>query len=270
MNWRGQGVWILGAGFLGSALASALRAEGAAVLTIDRSAPADLRADAAAVHALAAGIGRVVPRVAFCCLSTRGGDAACYHHTYVQSLQALLGIAPAVRPIFCSSVSLYPDTGGEAVDECTPLSPSNARQEALLRAEQLVQVAGGAVVRLSALYGPGRCELLRRHLAGSASLPGNAGRWLNYLHVDDAVRGMLQIASAGQPGVYNLCSESFTHAAVYELLAQLTGKPASATCSAATTRGSANHRIASCRFRMLNPHRLRDFVLDELQHPTLS
>lgn len=270
MNWRGQGVWVLGAGFLGSALASALRAAGAAVLTVDCSAPADLRADATDVHVLAAGIGRVVPRVAFCCLSTRGGDAACYHHAYVKSLQTLLSIAPAVRPIFCSSVSLYPDTGGEAVDECTPLSLYNARQEALLRAEQLVHVAGGAVVRLAALYGPGRCELLRRHLAGSARLPGKDERWLNYLHVDDAVRSMLEIASTGQKGVYNLCSESFTHAAVYELLAQLTGKPASATCSDVTTRGSANHRITSCRFRMLNPHRLHDFVLEEMQRPTLS
>lgn len=269
MNWRGQGVWVIGAGFLGSALAVALRSAGAAVLTIDHTALADLSADATDACALSAGIGRVVPKVAFCCLSTRGGDAAAYHRCYVQSLQALFSVAPAVCPVFCSSVSLYPDTCGEAVDECTPLQHPNARQEVLLQAEKLALMAGGCVARLAPLYGPGRCELLRRHLAGEPRLPGAPGRWLNYLHVDDAVRSLLDIAASGNGGIYNLCSESFTCTEAYALMEQLTGKATAAESAAATVRGSANRLITSCRFRMPNPHRFRDFVLAELQHPTL-
>lgn len=270
MNWHGQGVWVLGAGFLGSALAAACRAAGASVLTVDHAAPADLHADAADAKAMAVGLGRVVPQVVFCCLSTRGGEAAAYRHAYMQSVRAVLSVAPAVRPVFCSSVSLYPDAGGDPVDEYTPLPPPNARQEVLRQAEELALSAGGLVVRLAPMYGAGRCELLRRHLAGEPRLPGPPGRWLNYLHVDDAVLGLMQLAARRKSGVYNLCSESFTHAAAYEMMQQLTGVPAAAQCAAASVRGSANHRIVGARFSPESPRSFRDFVLAEMQCPTLS
>lgn len=270
MNWRGQGVWVLGAGFLGSALSAACRAAGASVLTIDCSAPADLHADAADAQALSVGVGRVVPRVAFCCLSTGGGDAAAYRQAYVQSMRSLLTVAPAVHPVFCSSVSLYPESGGSPVDENTPVSPRNARQEVLLQAESLALAAGGLVLRLAPLYGGGRCELLRRHLAGESRLPGPEERWLNYLHVDDAVQAMMQLAAHGESGVYNLCSESFTCAEIYDCLQQLTGIPTATGSSIASIRGSANRRVTSCRYQMERPHRFRDFVRAELQRNTLT
>ncbi len=270
MNWRGQGVWVLGAGFLGSALSAACRAAGASVLTVDKFAPADLRVDAADAQALSVGVGRIVPSMAFCCLSTRGGDADAYCRVYLQSLCSLLSVAPAVRPFFCSSVSLYPDTCGHPVNEDTPISPRNARQEVLVRAESLVLAAGGLVFRLAPLYGRGRCELLRRHLAGEPRLPGSHNRWLNYLHVDDAVQAMMHLAAHGQTGVYNLSSESFTCAEAYACLEQLTGMPPAEKSALASVRGSANRRITSCRYKMNSPHRFSDFVRAELQYPTLS
>lgn len=270
MKWPGQGVWVLGAGFLGAALAAACRAAGALVLTFDTEAPADMQADATQRRGLAAGLGRVVPQIAFCCLSTRGGGALAYRRAYVESLQALLSVAPAVRPVLCSSVSLYADTAGMPVNEQTAVQPHNARQEQLLQAEALALRAGGIVARLSPLYGPGRCELLRRHLAGEPRLPGDANRWLNYLHVEDAVQGLMQLAAKGTPGVYNLCSESFTCGAVYNLMQQLTGIPAATEQSPASVRGCADRRIESCLFAMQQPHRFHDFVLAERLHPTLS
>lgn len=270
MSWRGQGVWVLGAGFLGSALSEACRAAGASVLTVDCSAPADLRADAADARLLSVGVGRVVPRVAFCCLSTGGGDENAYHQVYLQSIRSLLSVAPAVRPVFCSSVSLYPDTCGQSVDEDTPIFPLNERQNVLLQAESLVLAAGGLVLRLAPLYGKGRCELLRRHLAGEPRLPGPQDRWLNYLHVDDAVQSMMHLTAQGKTGVYNLCSESFTCAEAYACLEQLTRMPSAAESSHASIRGSANRRITSCRYKMDSPHRFCDFVRAELQYPPLS
>lgn len=270
MKWRGQGVWVLGAGFLGSALSAACRAAGASVLTVDKSAPADMHVDAADAQALSIGVGRVVPSIAFCCLSTRGGDADAYHRVYLQSLRALLSVAPAVRPVFCSSVSLYPDTCGQPVDEATPISPLNARQEVLVQAESLVLAAGGLVLRLAPLYGSGRCELLRRHLAGEPGLPGPPERWLNYLHVDDAVQAMMHLAAHGKTGLYNLSSESFTYAEAYACLEQLTGTPRAAESAHASIRGSADRRITSYRYKMDSPHRFCDFVRAELQNPTLS
>lgn len=269
MSWRGRGVWVLGAGFLGSALAAACRAAGASVLTIDHTAPADLHADAADARALAVGLGRVVPHVAFCCLSTRGGDAAAYDRVYQQSLRTLLSVAPAVRPIFCSSISLYPDTQGAPVDEHTPLQPPTPRQEVLLQAERLALVSGGVVARLASLYGAGRCELLRRHLAGEPRLAGAPERWLNYLHVDDAVRALMLLAIRAETGIYNLCSESFTIASAYALLHRLTGIPVAAESAAARVRGSANRRVISHHGTVEHPRTFRDFVQSELQHPTL-
>ena len=269
MSLRGQGVWILGAGFLGSALASACRAAGADVLTIDAAAPADLRADATDIKALAAGVGRVVPRVAFCCLSTCGGAPEEYRHVYETSLRALLSAAPAVRPIFCSSVSLYPDTAGGVVDEDTPVQLESERQVCLRQAEQLALLAGGAVARLAPLYGPTRCELLRRHLAQEPRLPGAAERWLNYLHVEDAVQALMLLAQDEARGVFNLCSESFRLGEAYVMMQECTGIPVADACTAPTKRGSADRRVVSRRYPMLHPQRFRDFVLRELHAPTL-
>lgn len=269
MSLRGQGVWILGAGFLGSALAAACRVAGADVLTIDVAVPADVRADAADIKALAAGVGRVVPRVAFCCLSTRGGSSEAYRHVYEDSLRALLSAAPAVRPIFCSSVSLYPDLAGGVVDEDTPVRLETERQVCLHRAEQLALLAGGAVARLAPLYGPGRCELLRRHVAREPRLPGEVGRWLNYLHVEDAVQALMRLAQDDARGVFNLCSESFRLGEAYAMMQECTGIPAAETCSAPTKRGSADRRVVSRRYSMPTPQRFCDFVQRELHAPTL-
>ncbi len=269
MSLRGQGVWILGAGFLGSALAAACRQAGAAVLTIDSAAPADLVADAAVAKQLASAPGRVVPKYAFCCLSTRGGAAEEYRRTYVGGLRALFSVAPAVRPVFCSSVSLYADAGGADIDETTPVAAANERQEYLLAAERLALLAGGAVARLAPLYGPGRCELLRRHLAGEPRLPGGADRWLNYLHVEDAVQAMLSLAINQCSGVYNVCSESFRLGSAYEMMQQKTGIPVAVDFSAASFRGCANRRVSSRHALISAPHAFSDFVEAEMLKSTL-
>lgn len=263
MSLRGQGVWILGAGFLGSALAVACRAAGAAVLTIDTAAPADACVDATDAHALAPLLGRVIPRFAFCCLSTRGGDGRMYRQTYEKSVRSLLMVAPSAKPVFCSSVSLYADAGGAAVDESTPVQCQLERHAALLAAEALALQSGGVVARLAPLYGGGRCELLRRHLAGEPRLPGSPERWLNYLHVDDAVTALLFCALSGS-GIYNLCSESFTIKCVYDRLRQMTGVLPAADISAPSVRGCANRQIVSRRYQMPHPHRFCDYVAERM------
>ena len=63
-----------------------------------------------------------------------------------------------------------------------------------LEAEQAVLEQGGVVARLVPLYGPGRCELLRRYREGLPCLPGAPGRFMNYLHRDDAVSALLLLA----------------------------------------------------------------------------
>ena len=245
-----KNAWVIGgAGFLGAAVVACCRAAGWRVLVVDPACvPAEhaLRAEAAAPGTAAQAAQRLSPpHVIYFCASTRGGDAAAYRRTYVQPVLQATAAAPGAHPVFCSSCSVYADGG--VVTEQSPTPGATEQQRALLEAESAVLRAGGAVARLAALYGPGRCELLRRHLAGEPCLAGEPGRILNYVHVQDAARALLLLA--GTSGVYNVCAETFTKAEAYATLARLTGLAPSEQSAQAARRGSANHRILAQRLR---------------------
>ena len=208
--------WVIGTGFLGTGLLRALPH----AVGIDCAAPADVQGDAADTAVLARAAGLLAPEWVFCCTATHGGDAAAYRHAYADVVSAL---PPGVRVVFCSSTSVE-HAGGE-------------RQQILRAAEDAVLARGGVVARLAALYGPGRCELLRRHLAGEPKLSGAPGRMLNYLHVQDAVDALLALASVGESRRYTVCGESFSKAEAYTLLERLTGLPAANADAAPSHRG---------------------------------
>ena len=210
--------WILGTGFLGSRLQARLtHAAG-----IDAAAPAEVQGDAADAAVLARAAALVQPQTVFCCLSTRGGDAAAYRHTYLDVLQAL---PEGVRLVFCSALS-----AGQGETEKAVI---------LREAEACVLARGGVVVRLAALYGEGRCELLRRHLAGEPRLAGKDGRRFNYIHAEDAAEALMAAASAPS-GVYAACGDSLTKAEAYAMLERVTGRPAAAESAPEGRRGMAD------------------------------
>lgn len=215
MTLAAQPVWILGTGFLGSRLHRLLPH----ALGIDRAAPAEFQGDAADPAVLARAVEQGRPALIFCCLSTRGGDAAAYRRTYLDVVRAL---PEGARVVFCSSLSAGPGMSDKA---------------ALLReAETCVLARGGVVVRLAALYGEGRCELLRRHRAGEPRLAGAAERRLNYIYVDDAAAALLA-AAAAPSGIYAACGDSLTKEEAYALLERVTGIPAAAESASAGRRG---------------------------------
>lgn len=264
MNSAGQSVWVLGAGFLGSSLAAALRARGHSVLTLDAHTPADVQGDAADPAVLRRMAELSAPGWIVCALSTRGGGAGAYREVYAGTVAALQEVCPSARLIFCSSVSVYGDTAGAEVTEDSPALSSGPAAQVLREVESSVLRANGLVLRLAALYGPGRCELLRRHLAGEPTLPGPAERLLNYLHVEDATAAILHLLElAPAAGIFNLCSETLSHAAAYELLRELTGRPVADSASAPGKRGSGNRRVSVARLRALGwqpAHSLADFI----------
>lgn len=210
--------WILGTGLLGSRL----RARLTHAVGIDTAAPAEVQGDAADAAVLARAAALAQPQAVFCCLSTRGGDAAAYRRAYLDVLHAL-PVGP--RLVFCSALS-----AGQGETE----------KSAILReAESLVLARGGVVVRLAALYGEGRCELLRRHLAGEPRLAGKESRRFNYLHAEDAAGALLAAASAPSR-VYTACGDSLTKAAAYAMLERVTGRAAAAESSPEGRRGAAD------------------------------
>lgn len=215
MTAAAQPAWVLGTGFLGSRLRRLLP-QG---IGIDRAAPAEVQGDAADAAVLTRAAEVLPPALIFCCLSTRGGDAADYRRTYLDVVQAL---PHGARVVFCSALSA--GTG------------DSEKASILRETEQLVLARGGVVVRLAALYGEGRCELLRRHRAGEPRLAGEDTRRLNYIHVDDAAAALLAAAHAPS-GIYAACGDSFSKAEAYALLEEVTGMPASAENAAAGHRG---------------------------------
>lgn len=270
-------VWIVGArGFLGSELASCLARQGVAcemqggrfVPGIVRQCSADEQETAAqhmalfdprmGDHGIAAcvqepGVIRRVldamgePEVVYFCAATRGGDAEAYRRAYLEPVRAVAAAVPGARLVFCSSAAVYEGRGDVSENSPTPGSTEKAR--ILLEAEQAVLSAGGVVARLVSLYGMGRCELLRRHLAGEPQLPGSPERVLNYLHVVSAARVLHLLGYLPQirHRVYNVCEESFTKAQAYAMLESLTGIPASREVSPAGRRGVSDHRVLAER-----------------------
>ena len=236
--------WVVGTGFLGSALLRALPH----AIGIDCAAPADVRGDAADAAVLARAAQTLAPQLVFCCTATHGGDAAAYRHAYRDVVAAL---PQGVRVVFCSSTSVEHADG--------------ERQRVLRAVEDAVLARGGVVVRLAPLYGPGRCELLRRHLAREPRLAGEPTRMLNYLHVQDAVDALLLLAARGESRCYSVSGESFTKAAAYALLERLTGIPASDADAAYSCRGGGSHAVDTAAIRALGwqpAHSFADFVTD--------
>lgn len=246
-------VWVLGNGFLGSRLAEVCRRLGARVLCIDATTPAEVHGDAADETVLRAAACQVAPTLIFCCLSTRG-QMERYEHTYLHPLRLLQRMFPTVEIVFCSSLS----AGWGS-------SPS---ADILRQAEQLVLQRGGRVARLAALYGPGRCELLRRHLAGEPCLFGEDTRLLHYLHVEDAVQALLLLCSAPPGTCAEVVGETFTKGNIYACLAAWTGVPVARENASPSRRGGAAlpEGAACCPVPGWKPrHSFRAFVQQEVQ-----
>ena len=253
MKLAGHSVWVIGAGFLGSALAEACRNAGARVLTIDPHAVASLRGSAADKTLLEHARQRLQPDIVFCCTATHGGSPDDYRQDYLAPVENLAALLRGCRVVFCSSTSVYGGRTGEVVTEESPARADSERARVLLQAEQAVLEQGGVVARLVPLYGPGRCELLRRYREGLPCLPGTPGRFMNYLHRDDAVSALLLLAV--QPwlshGVYNVSGENFTKGAIYAYFESLFHIGMAAGESAPSHRGVSDMQVCCARLHQL-------------------
>ena len=119
--------------------------------------------DSASMHRLAARIPE--PCLIVMCASTRGGGTEAYRNLYTRGAENTLEAFPGKPVIFCSSTSVYGITDGRWVTEEHNVYPTTEKRRLLLQAEQAVLAAKGTVVRLAALYGPGRCILVSDYCA---------------------------------------------------------------------------------------------------------
>ena len=251
-------ILILGTGYLGRALAERLREAGHIPLTADIDPQqaiyeADMT-DSASMHRLAARIPE--PCLIVMCASTRGGGTEAYRNLYTRGAENTLEAFPGKPVIFCSSTSVYGITDGRWVTEEHNVYPTTEKRRLLLQAEQAVLAAKGTVVRLAALYGPGRCILVSDYCAKGAALPGNMDRWMNYIHRDDAVSALFLLCTLRHPprGIYNAADRTpMQLSEIYAYLSGLLGIPAPPPSPPRSggRRGDTSQRVSCARLLSL-------------------
>lgn len=222
---------ILGCGYVGSALAKKLVADGWQVGALTRNAAnaaalrleglvdvieADL--DSAEWHSKTSiKYANIVN-----CVSSAGGGIAGYEKSYIEGQRSILAWAEdrqIKRYIYTSSTSVYPQDGGALVDEDASTADAPATGQRLIESENLLRRSGAAfnrwyVFRLAGIYGPGRQYLMKQALDETGVIAGRGDYTMNMIHRDDVVgiltRALDETCSA-ESGVYNVADNGPIH-----------------------------------------------------------
>jgi len=238
----GGGVFIVGCGYVGQAVALRLRACGVRVTALTRNPDTAAALETAGISTMIAELSgeawhsRVPDGIAAVvnCVSAGGGGLEGYRCSYVEGMQSLLRWArtrTGIRTVvYTGSTSVYPLSGGAEIDETAPVG-GGERAQFLLQAERLLLAEPGTfrafVLRLAGIYGPDRDHLARQVRTGAIS--GRPEVHLNLIHRDDAAAGVVAALRAppGIPGgIYNLADDgAATRGEVVAWLASRLGVP---------------------------------------------
>jgi dihydroflavonol-4-reductase len=111
--------------------------------------------------------------------------------------------AAVERFVYGSTIGIYGESSGQALDESTPPHPVNVYGRSKLKAEELVNSHRDrlpiSIVRISETYGPGDFRLLKLFRAvnrGRFLIIGSGGNKRQAIHVADLVRGLLLAAQS--------------------------------------------------------------------------
>ena len=186
---------VLGAGYVGSAVARDAVARGHAVWALRRSAIRDGAHDGirwisgdlagAPVDGLPEHLDAVVLTVA----PSRAVDG--YDSTYPPAARAAVAIARAHGAralVYTSSTGVYGGRDGAWVAEESPRLGAGDANAALIAAEDIVLGAtlpSATVLRVAGIYGPGRDP--RGRMGQAAALAQRGAYWTNLAHRDDVV-----------------------------------------------------------------------------------
>lgn len=135
------------------------------------------------------------------CVSSGGGGVSGYETSYRGGAESIVrwlrARGTAVGLIYTGSTSVYPQSGGESVNEDSPTGGTTPLNAVLLETEEIFRqaVAEGllprvAIVRLAGIYGPGRHYLIDRLRAGENEFAGRGDCFLNLIHRDDAANAL--------------------------------------------------------------------------------
>ena len=169
-------------------------------------------------------------------------DAAKMQQINVEGTRAVLETAAQTpglaKLVYCSTVGIYGDTGGQVIDERyqrQQVGFSSAYDSTKYAAQQLVDrfaAAGLPAVSLmpSGIFGaddPHFGPVLKTFRQGKLKLWAGGERITGIVHVDDLVAAMLLAAQKASPGShYIISSGDLTTRAMFEFCSRETGVPA--------------------------------------------
>ncbi len=230
-------VAVLGAGYVGSAVAAEVVRRGHAAWAVRRS---NVAATHDGVTWLRGSIGSQpvagIPDALDAVILTVAPSSALdgYDATYPPAASAALALARATNAkalIYTSSTGVYGGRNGEWVDEHSPRAGAGDGNRALIAAEDVLLGADWdavTILRVAGIYGPGRDP--RGRMRNASALPQRGEYWTNLAHRDDIVGAVLHvIATPSAAKIFNVSDGAPTQAAdVARWLATASGGAAEA------------------------------------------
>jgi nucleoside-diphosphate-sugar epimerase len=199
----GRRLVIFGCGYVGTAVAREAQAAGLRVEALTRNADRAAALTELGTSVVVADLAtdtwhqRIAPGPEFVlnCVSPGGGGTEGYRRSYIGGMRSILSWAEggAIGTlVHTSSTSVYPQSGGLAVNETDSTDGAGDLGRILLEAEALLQKAGPAcvrwfILRLAGIYGPARHHLLDQIRSGAVEMAGSGQHRLNLAHRDDIV-----------------------------------------------------------------------------------
>jgi nucleoside-diphosphate-sugar epimerase len=264
---------IIGCGYVGLPLGAELVRLGHEVSGLRRNALAENELKAAGIRPLVGDVTQPetlarLPREfdwVVNCVASRGGDAEAYRRIYLQGTRHLmewLSATPPQKFVYTGSTSVYGQTDGSLVKETSPTEPAAETAKVLLETEQVLLAAvadrrvPAVILRVAGIYGPDRGHALRQFLNDETRIEGDGSRFLNMIHRDDLIGGIMAALKDGRAGeIYNTVDdEPVSQANFFRWLAEELGKdpPPSTPESpdANRKRGVTNKRVSNRKLKM--------------------
>jgi len=266
-------VLIIGCGYVGLPLGVELLRQGHAVFGLRRSAEGAATLQRAGLQPIVADVTRPGDLAGLPLpfdwivntISSGKGGAPAYQRVYFDGTRNLLrrlASAPPQKFIHTGSTSVYGQADASEVVETSPAEPATPTGRILLAAEELLLDAfhekqfPAVLLRVAAIYGPGRGHLLLQYLKGEATIPGQGERFLNMIHLDDVVGAIIAALEKGRPGeIYNLADdEPAPQIVFFRWLSAALGRPMppfvpESAAGSAGRRGGTNKKVVNRKLK---------------------
>jgi nucleoside-diphosphate-sugar epimerase len=262
---------IFGCGFLGQRVASQWKVQGRHVFAVTRNAthlPSNVEPIVCDVLKPETLLPLPQADTVLYAIGFDRTSGASMRSVYVDGLANVLAHLPPPRCfLYVSSSSVYGQTDGGWVDETSPTLPQEESGRIVLDAENLLRakLPDAIVLRFAGIYGPGRL-LRRQSIEKGEPIVGDAGKWLNLIHVDDGARAILAAEVRAQPGrVFNICDDHpVRRRYFYATLARLLKAPEPSFVAPPPDQPTPPHEKAH---RRINNRRMKEELRVALQFP---